>query len=203
MLAPFREQLDKMKVILGSSSPRRRELLAPVLNFEVVPSDFDESTIDIKQYPNPTDYVKIQAQKKCEELAQRIADADIIITADTMVVYGDQILGKPKTHEEAYDMIKLLNGTKHTVVTGVYISMPKKNKNSSFSCETIIYFDDLPEDVMKCYAYSDDPMDKAGGYGYQSYAISLVKKIDGDFGNSVGMPANAIAVQLYKMLSEP
>ena len=202
MLAPFREQLDKMKIILGSSSPRRRELLGKVCNFEVVPSNFDESTISPSMFANPSEFVRVQAQKKCEEIVPRVKDADIILTADTIVFLDNQILGKPGTHEKAYEMIKMLNNRSHLVETGVYITMPKKGKSISFSVKTAVHFDDLPDSVIRSYTDSDDPLDKAGGYGYQSGAMSLIKKIDGDFANVVGLPLNEVCKQIAKLLQE-
>ena len=202
MLTPFREQLDKMKIILGSSSPRRRELLGNVCNFEVVPSNFDESTINPSMFSNPSEFVRVQAQKKCEEIISRVKDADIVLTADTIVFIDNEILGKPENHEKAYEMIKRLNNRTHSVETGVYISMPKKGKSSSFSVTTTVYFDNLSESVMRAYADSDDPLDKAGGYGYSSKAMSLVKKIDGDFPNSVGLPLNEVCKQIAKLIQE-
>lgn len=200
MLAPFREQLDQMKIVLGSSSPRRREIFGKECKFEVIPSLFDESTINSSMFSDPSEFVRVQAQKKCEEIMTRVKDADIIITADTINYIDNQILGKPGTHEKAYEMLKMLNNRSHLVETGVYIAMPKKGKYSSFSCTTKIYFDDLPESVIRAYAYSDDPLDKSGGYGYSSKGTSLVKKIDGDFGNSVGFPLNEICKHIAQML---
>ncbi|KAH0788160.1 septum formation protein Maf [Histomonas meleagridis] len=202
MLAPYREQLDKMKIILGSQSPRRKELLSPILNFEVVPSNFDESTINPSQFPNPSEFVRVQSRKKCEEIATRVTDADMIITADTIVFIDNQILGKPGTHEKAYEMISKLSGRSHSVETGVFILMPKLNKSVSFSVETQVFFDDLPEEVIRAYADSDDPLDKAGGYGIQSGAVSLIKKIDGDYSNVVGLPIHEICVQIAKLLKQ-
>ena len=201
MLAPFRSQLDQMKIILGSQSPRRREFLGKLCNFEVVPSNFDESTIDPKSFKTPSEFVRAQAKAKCEEIANRVKDADMIITADTIVFIDNTILGKPGTHERAYEMIKTLNNRQHSVETGVYILMPKLNKSVSFSVETKVYFDDLSEDVIRAYADSDDPLDKAGAYGYQSGAMSLIKKIDGDFANVVGLPVNELCKQIAKLLS--
>lgn len=202
MLAPYKEQLDKMKIILGSSSPRRRELLGTVCNFEVIPSNFDESTINPSMFPNPSEFVRVQAQKKCEEIVSRVKDADIIITADTIVFIDNEILGKPESHDKAYEMIKRLNNRTHFVETGVCITMPKKGKSSTFSVKTTVYFDNLTDSVLRAYAYSDDPMDKSGSYGYSSKATSLVKKIDGDFGNSVGLPVNEVCKQIIKLLNE-
>lgn len=202
MLAPYREQLDKMRIILGSSSPRRREFLSTVCNFEVIPSKFDESTINPTMFFSPSEFVRVQAQKKCEEIVSRVKDADIIITADTIVFIDNEILGKPESHEKAYEMLKKLNNRTHSVETGVYITMPKKGKSSSFSVTTTVYFDNLSESVMLAYANSDDPMDKSGGYGYSSLATSLVKKIDGDYGNSVGLPLNEICKQIIKLIQE-
>ena len=202
MLVPFRSQLDKMKIILGSQSPRRRELLSPVFKFEVVTSQFDESTISPSDFPSPSEFVRVQARKKCEEIMQRVKDADLMITADTIVFIDNTILGKPGTHERAYEMIKMLNNKEHIVETGVFIVMPKKGKSKIFSVKTRVFFDDLPDDVIRAYADSDDPLDKAGAYGYQSGAMSLVKKIDGDYPNVVGLPVNAVCVEIAKMLRE-
>lgn len=202
MLAPFRDQLDKMKIILGSSSPRRRELLGKECNFEVVPSNFDESTINPSMFANPSEFVRVQAQKKCEEIVPRVKDADLILTADTIVFLDNQILGKPGTHEKAYEMIKMLNNRSHLVETGVYIIMPKKGKSCSFSVKTAVYFDNLSDTVIRAYADSDDPLDKAGAYGYQSGAMSLIKKIDGDYANVVGLPINEVCKQIAKLLQE-
>ena len=202
MLVPFRSQLDSMKIILGSTSPRRRELLSPIFNFEVVASQFDESTISPADFPNPSEFVRVQARKKCEEIENRVKDADLILTADTIVFVDNTILGKPGTHEKAYEMIKMLNNRDHLVETGVYITMPKKGRHVSFSVKTKVFFDNLPEEVIRAYADSDDPLDKAGAYGYQSGAMSLVSKIDGDYANVVGLPVNAVCVEIAKLLRE-
>lgn len=203
MLAPFREQIKNMRVILGSQSPRRRELLANIIpKYEVIPSQFDESTISPDMFPNPSEFVRVQSQKKCEELIPSNQDADLIITADTIVFVDNKILGKPGTHERAYEMIKQLNGRSHTVETGVYLAMPKKNKFKSFSVSTQVYFADLSDEIIRAYADSDDPLDKAGAYGYQAGAMSLVTKIDGDYPNVIGLPIHQLAVEIAKLLSE-
>ena len=202
MLVPLRNQLDSMKIVLGSTSPRRRELLEPFFKFEVVPSQFDESTISPADFPNPSEFVRVQAQKKCEEIERRVTDADLILTADTIVFVDNTILGKPGTHEKAYEMIKMLNNRMHIVETGVYITMPKRNRSVSFSVKTQVFFDNLSEEVIRAYADSDDPLDKAGAYGIQSGAMSLVKKIDGDYANVVGLPVNAVCSEIAKLLKD-
>jgi septum formation protein len=140
--------------------------------------------------------VRVQAQKKCEELAGRLTDADMILTADTIVFIDNAILGKPGTHERAYEMIKTVNNRPHTVETGVFVTLPKLGKSSSFSVETKVYFDDLSEEVIRAYADSHDPLDKAGGYGIQSGAMSLVRKIEGEYSNVVGLPVNAVCREI-------
>lgn len=203
MLAPFADKLEKMKIILGSQSPRRRELLGGIIKkFEIIPSEFDESTINKLDFPDPKDFVLVQSQKKAEELANRIGDADIVITADTIVAIDGKILGKPHTHEVAYQMISELSGRPHHVITGVHVSFPKLKKAVSFTETTLVIFDELPEPVIRAYADSEDPLDKAGAYGYQSGAMSLVKKIDGDYFNVVGLPVHHLAREIYKVLSE-
>ena len=203
MLAPFADQLSKMKIILGSSSPRRRELLSGIIEkFEIIPSQFDESTINANDFEDPKEFVKVQSMKKAEELASRVSDADIVITADTIVTFDGKILGKPHTHEVAYQMISQLSGREHEVVTGVYISFPKLKKYVSFTETTIVVFDSLPEQVIKAYAESKDPLDKAGAYGIQSGAMSLITKIDGDYFNVVGLPVHSLAKHIYTVLCE-
>lgn len=202
MLAPFRTQLDQMKIILGSSSPRRKELLGRVCNFEVIPSNFDETTISPSMFSSPSEFVREQAKKKCEDIATRVQDADLILTADTMVFLDNQVLGKPGTHEKAYEMLKMLNNRSHSVETGVFIFMPKKSRSSSFSVETKVYFDNLPDLVIRAYADSDDPLDKAGAYGYQSGAMSLITKIDGDYANVVGLPLNEVCKHIAQLLQD-
>jgi septum formation protein len=139
--------------------------LAPFFAFEVIPSNFDESTITPSAFPTPSEFVRVQSQRKAEELAGRVSDADLVITADTVVVIDGEILGKPGTHERAYEMIKKLNNRSHTVETGVFIALPKLGRSESFSATTTVFFDDLPEAVVRAYADSDDPLDKAGAYG--------------------------------------
>lgn len=205
MLLPFKDRLANIKIILGSQSPRRRELLSPIVNFEVVVTNFDESKIHPEDFPSPKEFVREQAKCKCEFLTTRITDADIIITADTVVFIDNTIFGKPKSHEEAYEMINKLNGRVHFVETGVFIWFKSRSgeiRTSSFSEETKIYFDDLSDEVMRLYADSEDPLDKSGGYGYGAFALSLVKKIEGDFGNSIGLPVNSIAKKLYEFLEQ-
>jgi septum formation protein len=201
MLATLRSRLDQMKIVLGSQSPRRRELLAPFFAFEVVPSNFDESTLSPSSFSTPSEFVRLQAQKKCEELAARLPGADMIITADTIVFIDNTILGKPGTHECAYEMIKQLSNRMHTVETGVFITLPKIGKSSSFSVETKVYFDDLSEEVIRSYADSDDPLDKAGAYGIQSGAMSLIRKIEGEYSNVVGLPVNAVCREIARLLA--
>lgn len=203
MLAPFSEKLSHMKVVLGSQSPRRRELLAGIIaKFDVIPSQFDESTINQNDFKDPKEFVKVQSMHKALELASRVQDADIVITADTIVTFDGKILGKPKTHDVAYKMISQLSGREHEVVTGVFVSFPKLNKKISFTETTLVHFDKLSEEVIKAYADSDDPLDKAGAYGIQSGAMSLISKIDGDYFNVVGLPVHHLAKEIYNVLSE-
>jgi septum formation protein len=203
MLVPFADKLSQMKTVLGSQSPRRRELLSGIIkNFEVIPSQFDESTINQNDYKDPKEFVREQSMHKAEEITSRVKDADIIITADTIVTFDGKILGKPKTHDVAYEMISQLSGREHEVVTGVFVSFPKLGKKISFTETTLVHFDKLPEEVIKAYADSDDPLDKAGAYGIQSGAMSLINKIDGDYFNVVGLPVHRLAKEIYNVLSE-
>jgi len=203
MLVRFEKDLENKRVVLGSQSPRRKELLGGIFKkFEIIPSQFDESTIKPEDYPNPSDFVQVQSRKKCEELYSRVSDADIVITADTIVTIDGLILGKPGTNEKAYEMISMLSGRGHEVMTGVYIAFPKLNKFVSFVERTVVYFAKLPEEAILSYANSKDPLDKAGAYGIQSGAMSLIEKIEGDYFNVVGLPVHRLSVEIYKVLSD-
>ena len=175
-----------MKYILASQSPRRRELLARTgLEFEVIPSDVDEKiTKEI-----PSDVVMELAHQKAENVYGKITDLNdyTVIGSDTIVVYRDEILGKPVDKQEAYDMLSMLADRTHQVYTGVSL-IQKKNgekKTKTFFVQT---------DVE-----SKDPMDKAGAYGIQGNFAIHVKEIKGDYNNVVGLPIGRVYQELKSL----
>ena len=181
------------KVILASSSPRRRELLSSMgLTFELAPSlDIDES------YPAsiPTEEIPLYiARKKAEAHMQHLADDRLLITADTVVLAGknfERVLGKPKDEQEANEMLRLLSGSRHRVVTGV--TMTTCDRKVSFSDSTDVEFMSLPDDELQEYVKKYRPFDKAGAYGIQEWiGLAGIRSINGNFYTVMGLPTHLV-----------
>lgn len=191
------------KIILGSASPRRRELMAQIgLEFEVVVSnkeEYYESTI-------PEEIVKELALMKAENVtseleAKRQLKDMVIIGADTIVVLDDQILGKPRDEEEAFEMLTNLQGRAHQVFTGTAIlSYDETGERlvQNQASETKVYVHEMNRDEILSYIKSGEPMDKAGAYGIQGAFAAYIDRIEGDYYNVVGLPVSYI----YKVLRE-
>ncbi len=171
------------KIILASSSPRRRELMATAgLEFEVIVKEVDES---IAEGTAPVDAAKITAKKKALAVADGYPDC-IVIGADTIVVANEKILGKPADEADAYAMLKMLSGIEHEVITGVCIVCGEKTEN--FAVVSKVKFYELTGEEIETYVATGEPMDKAGAYGIQGKGCTLVEKIEGDYFNIVGLP---------------
>ena len=179
-----------MRIILASKSPRRREILENTkVRFSIKESQIDET---IKLNESPKDTVKRLAYEKALDVAKNNEDA-LVIGADTVVVIDDKILGKPKDETEAYNMIKLLSGKTHYVITGfalINLSLNKKIVDCQISQVT---FKELSEATIKDYIQTKESLDKAGAYGIQGYGGLLVKNIQGDYFNIVGLPISKIS----------
>ena len=176
-----------MSWILASASPRRKELLAELIKeFEVLPSNADES---VTGKLSSKALVETLASKKAEEVALREENAGkFVLGSDTVVVFGKEVLGKPKDEEDAFRMLKMLSGEKHEVWTGVCVASVKGGKyRAKVKAEkTSVYFNDLSDEWIWEYIRGGSPMDKAGAYGIQDGG--LVKKIHGSYSNVVGLP---------------
>ena len=189
-----------MKYILASQSPRRRELLARTgLEFEVIPSDVDEKIT--KQIPS--DVVMELAHQKAENVYGKITDLNdyTVIGSDTIVVYRDEILGKPVDKQEAYDMLSMLADRTHQVYTGVSL-IQKKNgekKTKTFFVQTDVTLYPIDKEDLHRYVESKDPMDKAGAYGIQGNFAIHVKEIKGDYNNVVGLPIGRVYQELKSL----
>ena len=183
----------KREIILASASPRRKELLEKLdLDFSVCPADIDESLLpdeDAAMYPLRTAVQKAVAVAKTAENA-------IIIAADTVVVLDDRILGKPKDEKEAKEMLQRLSGREHIVITGIGVVDTVSGRTLSATEQTIVYFHPLEEEEIDAYIASGECMDKAGSYGIQGKGSLLVRKIDGDYFNVMGLPLS----KLYRLL---
>ena len=187
------KSVDK-KIILASNSPRRRELLAGLdLDFEVkVIKGIDES------YHNtlpPTEVAQYIAAKKADAYLTTITDNDLVITADTVVIVDDEILGKPHDETQAKAMLRRISGRSHQVVTGV--CLVTKDKRREFSVSTDVTFRCLTESEIDYYVSHYRPFDKAGAYGIQEWIGYVgVTGLNGSYFNVMGLPVQRIYSEL-------
>ena len=181
-------------IILGSASPRRRELLAQIgVDFTVRVSEKEE----IYHSTVPEEIVKELALMKAENVAEELrADRDMIVLgADTIVVLDDAILGKPKDEEEAFRMIHSLQGRTHEVYTGVAVlDFDKDGKKSvvNHAVGTKVFVHAMSDEEIRGYIATGEPMDKAGGYGIQGRFAPYIDRIEGDYYNVVGLPVSYV-----------
>lgn len=173
-----------MKLILASASPRRAELLQKMgLQFTVQPSN---TTEEVRPGLTPQQEVMALSLQKARAVARNAGEDDVILSADTVVVLDDLILGKPKDTSDAKKMLLALSGRSHLVLTGVTVLSARGAKTC---CEeTLVYFRPLAEKEIDAYIATREPMDKAGAYGIQGYAGLFVEKLVGDYYNVVGLP---------------
>lgn len=179
-----------MSIILASGSPRRRELLGLFgLPFSVCPADIDE-TMD--PAADPKDEVARLSREKAMAVAAE-AD-DVVIAADTIVVCAGRILGKPHSRQEAWDMLHLLSGRAHQVMTGCTVRAPRGTE--TFTEITDLHFRTLSDSEIERYIATGEPMDKAGAYGIQGGAALFCPSMVGDYYNVMGLPV----CRLYETL---
>ena len=186
-------------LILASASPRRQELLRNAgISFRVHPADVDETPM-----PNetPVDCGQRLAREKAAAVAQQFPEAQVL-GADTIVVINGEMLGKPADAADAKRMLRLLSGKTHDVITGVCVIHPARNGQSprlrSGYASTRVTMSELSENDIADYIASGEPMDKAGAYAIQGQASRWIPRIEGDYGNVVGLPVALV----WKMLHE-
>jgi septum formation protein len=184
------------KIILASSSPRRIELLKGLgLKFEILPANIDET---ISTSPSPVAIARQLAVQKAFAVQQKINRKEftntLIIAGDTIVILGKKILGKPTTKAEAIKMLTRLSGKTHLVITGLCILKGKKKVVGHEI--TKVTFQKLSKRTIRKYVNTGEPMDKAGAYGIQGKAALLVKKIEGDYFNVMGLPLALLSEML-------
>lgn len=191
----------KKRIILGSASPRRRELLTQIgVEFQVRVSEKEE----IYKSSVPEEIVKelslMKAENVASELGEDIVDT-VIIGADTIVVLDNEILGKPVDEEDAVRMLTRLQGREHMVYTGVAALDfgPDEEKTViNYSVGTKVYVNAMTEEEIRAYVETKDPLDKAGSYGIQGRFAAYIERIDGDYYNVVGLPVSRV----YQTLRE-
>ncbi len=171
-----------LSIVLASASPRRRELLELVgIRYTAVPADIDESIVGDE---TPTVHAERLARTKAAVVAARHSDA-LVIAADTIVVLDGRIIGKPRTEQQAFEMLQDLNGATHTVVTGMACVF---NGVTVSSVEGVsVTFRLLTDAEIHEYVATGEPMDKAGAYGIQGYGATIVRRISGDYFAVMGL----------------
>lgn len=182
-----------LRVILASSSPRRRELLTLIgISHEVQPADINESLLPREL---PVAHAERLARAKALTIAERTPSA-VVIGSDTIVVIGDLILGKPTDEADAHRMLRMLSGKEHTVVTAVAVAHRGEIVSSVEKVQ--VTFRDLTDSEIADYIATREPMDKAGSYGIQGYGATIIRKVDGDFFAVMGLSL----VRLIELLEQ-
>ncbi len=191
-----------LKFVLASQSPRRRNLLNQLgLKFEIIPSHTDE----IISSDDPISVVKELSAQKSMEVSNQVDNA-YVIGADTIVVFQNEILGKPSNQSDAFNMLTILSKQTHSVYTGV--SVVKKvngeiTAHHQFAEQTKVTFSPLTDGEIDAYIKTGSPMDKAGAYGIQDdWGAVFVKEVQGDFYNVVGFPLNRFYQEMKKLEPE-
>lgn len=186
--------LNNYKILLASKSPRRRELLSQLrIPFNVITiGGIDESFPDSIPAIEVPQYI---SEMKADAYHPMIKENDLVITADTMVICGDRIMGKPKDMTEAKEMLRFLSGKTHCVATGVTIST--QNRRTSFTTVTDVTFADISDDEITYYVENFLPLDKAGAYGIQEWiGVVAVSGIKGSYYNVMGLPVHRLYQEL-------
>ena len=198
--------MTEKTIILGSASPRRRELLAQIgAEFEVRVSNKEE----VYHSNVPEEIVKELALMKAENVAEELAEENpagavkstVVIGADTIVVLDGKILGKPADEADAVRMLSSLRGRRHDVYTGVAVLDYDENGEKrvyNYPVGTAVYVNEMTEEEIRAYVETKDPLDKAGAYGIQGRFAAHIDRIEGDYYNVVGLPVPRV----YRTLRE-
>lgn len=197
------------RIILASASPRRRELLSLITErFEVVTAEIDERACEMRMEEDGTPVLKVsenlaalKAKAVYDSLTSKDKKNTIVIGADTSVISDGVIYGKPEDREDAVRMLSSMSGKVHVVATGVALFTDGKKR--VFTEKTHVEFyalDDFQQQIISDYCDSGSPYDKAGSYGIQDMGALLIKRIDGDYSNVVGLPVSKLARELSCML---
>lgn len=186
---------NDLKLVLASSSPRREEILEQLnLKFTIVPSKIDEDNFDSS---DPVELVRKLAEEKARSVSQLVEDA-IIIAADTVVVYNDQILGKPSGKLDAKKMLKKLSSDQHQVITGVAVLNSSSGESHVDYNITEVKMTALSEQEINSYVDTGEPLDKAGSYAIQGFGGLFVEEIKGSYYSVMGLPIHQLAKLLDK-----
>jgi septum formation protein len=185
------------RLILASRSPRRYELLKQIsLDFEVIPSSILEENFIRDE--SPREHVIRLSEEKARDVGQKYPNA-WLLGADTVVYIDGIILGKPKTHEEAVDMLRCLSGQEHSVLTGFSVLNASKGKGERGAVETAVKVKSLSPVEMEWYVQTGEPFDKAGAYAIQGIGSFMIESIRGSYTNVVGLPVCEVTEMLVRL----
>jgi septum formation protein len=188
---------NTMKLILASASPRRAEILRSAgLPFSILSSAVDETPVPTE---SPQDLVRRLALTKAELVAARALGPAIVIAADTVVVLEGAILGKPRTSEDARQMLEKLSGRTHSVMTGVTLIRLPDVERREFIETTQVHFASISNEEIVKYLSSGEPFDKAGAYAIQGLGGRFIPRIDGCYFNVVGLPLSRLCKELAEL----
>jgi septum formation protein len=186
-----------MKLILASASPRRAQILRDAgISFSVLSSAVDETPYADE---SPQQMVQRLADAKADLVAARAVGPAILVAADTVVLLDGQILGKPRSTEDARRMLELFSGRTHSVVTGVTAIRLPEMERRQFLETTLVTFAPLSRDEISRYLSTDEPYDKAGAYAIQGYAGRYIPRIEGCYFNVVGLPLARLIATLQEL----
>lgn len=186
----------KKKIILASTSPRRHGLAQQMgLEFEIVPSNYEE---DMSMDMGPAELAKTLSYGKAKEVASRMKEG-IVLGVDTFVVFEGKKLGKPKSEEDAFNMLRSFSGKSQEVYSGVALINCETGEEIQDYEVTKVKFRDMDDLEIKNYIKTREPMDKAGAYGIQGLSSIFIEKVDGCYSNAVGFPIYNIYKNLKKI----
>jgi len=187
-----------MRIILASNSPRRKEILNQLnLDFDIIPSDFEEAPVDMEPHDLVEHYAYMKAMDVFSKVRTNIEPDTYIIGSDT-IVYSQKVMGKPKSEAEAFEMLKELSNKEHQVISGLCIIQAHTGKSITVHESTKVWIRELHEREIRNYIASGEPMDKAGAYAIQGLGSLFVEKVQGNYFNVVGLPVNA----LFKIMNQ-
>lgn len=201
------------ELILASNSPRRKKIMTDLgLNFEVIPSNYDEK-LETDEFSY--DLIEDLATQKALDVVKQLTDKDspltptlshrarengfIVLGADTVVILHNKILGKPHTKENAFKMLKELSGATHSVVTSLCGINTKTNRAALISTTSYVRFNELTDEMIHYYVDTFNPLDKAGSYGIQELPPNYIDKFEGSFENIVGLDPDAVKKVLEQL----
>ena len=187
-------------LILASASPRRADLLRECgLEFTVLRSTAEELS---PEHLTPQELCQLNAHRKARAVAKKVPDA-LVLAADTLVFLGRDVLGKPASKSEAFELLSRLQGRTHQVVTGVTLLRLRSHRETMFAVSTDVRFRPLEQKEIKAYLAKINPLDKAGAYAIQEHGELIVEEISGSYSNVVGLPLERLQAELKDWRATP